>query len=614
MRKLKLAVALLASVSCLLCSCTSTNPNPPDPIKPDPPQPVVIKVEDIFFNLSKTALDVGETTEIKNLIVNPTNATHKEVTFSSSNSSVAKVNGYTVEAIGVGKAQIIGTVTNQPEISYKVNLEVMDRHVKSVELSLSKTEIEVGEISVVTVDILPENALNKNYSIIANPSNVVSINGNEITALQIGYTYINAVSEDGYVSSNNVLLKVNSMTARGISLTCDKTSLTVNEKANLSWNVEPESVSDKQVLFKTQSGNTNVISISSDGVVTAKGIGEDYAVAYMKNKPEVFNKIKFTVVAIPATGLNVSAESTEIEVLVTSQIIWEVLPADATDKAVSFATKSGNNNIIKVSKTGLVTGVAIGTDSVVCSLTNNPSIKKEIEFTVVETPAGEVIVDEDDVSMLMNTTHQIQAKVLPENATDKALSYISIDRNDYSDKGERFESGIDYSYDFAKPVMLNETINLDISFDKAESKQKITFMLGQGWSQYYGYFSVYTDGTLETNYDGVSISEISDGMFRVSFDLPNVTKLNDKPAPNECINLLFIKGGWSLASGSVKVNREIRNDLLSVSSTGLVTALSPGEQTVRVYLTNHPAIYKDVTFSIGVNPLDPIGDDVYEDF
>lgn len=613
MRKTKFAIALLASITCLLSACGQAKSDPDTPVDPNPPTPQDINVESISFELSKTQLDLGETIGITNLVVRPENATRKVVNFKSSNTDVVKVNGLTVKAVGYGKASVIGSVDGQPEIIYKVDLEVMYKHVSKVDLALSSTEIEVGESTIATVDVLPEDAVNKNYTLVANPSNIVSIKDNTITALQKGYAYIYAVSEDGAVSSNNVLLKINEMTARGITLTCDKTSLVINETASLNWKVEPETVSDKKVSFKTESGTNNVISIDSNGLVTAKGIGEDYAVAYMKNKPEVFNKIKFTVVAIPATGLNVSAESTEIEALITSQIIWEVLPTDATDKAVSFATKSGNNNTIKVSKTGLVTGVAIGTDSVVCSLTNNPSIKKEIEFTVVETPAGEVTVFEDDVSMLMNTTHQIQASVLPEKATDKALSYEAVDRNDYSDKGERFESGIDYSYNFAKPVMLNETINLDISFDKAESKQKITFMLGQGWSKYYGYFSAYTDGTLETNYDGVSISEISDEMFRVSFDLPNVTKLNDKPAPNEYIDLLYIKGGWSLASGSVKVNREIKNDLLSVSSTGLVTALSPGEQTVRVYLTNHPAIYKDVTFKVNINPNDPIGEDPYLD-
>ena len=376
--------------------------------------------------------------------------------------------------------------------------------------------------------------------------------------------------------------------------------------------MQPENVADKEVAFKTESGNSNVISISNTGIVSAVGVGEDYAIAYMKNKPDVFNKIKFTVVSHPVTSVSISASKTEIEALETVQISAEVLPIDATDKSVVYETKSGTNSVIKVSKTGLVTGVYPGQDSVVCYSKGNPNIKDEIKFTVKETPAGEIVVESTNVSKTLGDTYQINAQVLPENATDKELAYAPIDRNSYEDKGDRFESGVDFSYNLSKPMMINEKLVIDLSFDKVDEKQKISLMLGQGWGSYFGYFNIYNNGTLDSNYDGVTISEPTDGIIRVTFDLGQLNKVSDKPAPTEYIDLIYIRGSWSLASGSIKVNPEIKKDIISISQTGLVSFNYLGEQKARVYLKNHPSIYKDITFNISQNPNDPIGEDIFD--
>ena len=51
--------------------------------------------------------------------------------------------------------------------------------------------------------------------------------------------------------------------AKGINVSCDKTSLEIGETINISYEVLPETVEDKEVVFKTESGTTNVLSVSS---------------------------------------------------------------------------------------------------------------------------------------------------------------------------------------------------------------------------------------------------------------------------------------------------------------------------------------------------------------
>lgn len=571
-------------------------------------------VDSISFELERNILDVNETTKVTNIQVNPNNATNKKITFYSEDLSIAKISGETVSAIGYGSTFIVGSSLENPDVIYKVKIEVAKIHVTELNLSLNKSEIEIDEYATASVSVLPNTAINKDYEIIANPTGIVKIEGDKITGEKTGVVSLKAKSIDSGVESNSLYLQVKDITARGISLECNKTSLMVGETSALSYSIQPESVTDKQVSFKTESGKTNIISISQTGLVTANGVGEDYAVIYMTNKTEVFNKIKFTVVSVPATGLTVSVSKTEIEALEEVQIIAQVSPSDASDKSVAYETKSGKTNIIKVSKTGLVTGISPGNDGVICYLVGNPSIKKEIAFTVKETLPGEITVTELSKTIYAKDTYQINAKVLPENATDKALSYSLVDRNDYSNKGQRFESGQDCTINLSSSYLRKETMHIDICFDKQQTKQKISLMLGQGWNKYFGYFTIYDDGTLDSNYAGVTVQEISDGMFRYTFDLSKVTKQSDKPLPDECVDMVYIRGNYSMASGNILVGREIKEDILSVSSTGLVTGKQLGEQSVRVFLTNHPSIYKDVKFNIISNPDDPTGDDIYDNF
>ena len=49
-----------------------------------------------------------------------------------------------------------------------------------------KNELELGESFCFIVDVLPSNAANKTYDVIAYPENIVEINGNAITGKSYG--------------------------------------------------------------------------------------------------------------------------------------------------------------------------------------------------------------------------------------------------------------------------------------------------------------------------------------------------------------------------------------------------------------------------------------------
>lgn len=100
--------------------------------------------------------------------------------------------------------------------------------------------------------------------------------------------------------------------------------------------------------------------------------GEFTVTAIEEGKPESEKvdvpafKTKVTVVAV--SGVTLAPATASIEVGATQQLTPTVAPANATNKAVTYA--SAKPGIATVSSTGLVTGVAAGTAEITVTTTD----------------------------------------------------------------------------------------------------------------------------------------------------------------------------------------------------------------------------------------------------
>ena len=139
----------------------------------------------------------------------------------------------------------------------------------------------------------------------------------------------------------------------------------------------------------------------------------------------------FTIVAVksnggtvPVTSVAVSPKTFSKVVGGTQQLTATVLPADATNKAVTYATS--NSRIATVSSTGLVTTVAAGSATITVTSTDG-SFKDTATCTVTSAvvPVTSVTITNKTISMVKGETSQIVATVLPANATTKTVTYSS---------------------------------------------------------------------------------------------------------------------------------------------------------------------------------------------
>lgn len=148
------------------------------------------------------------------------------------------------------------------------------------------------------------------------------------------------------------------------------------------------------------------------------------------------------VVQINKMGESVAVEAEEVQLSETSakmvegekkQLIATVLPANASDKTVTWS--SNNEQVATVDAEGNVTAVGEGYTTIIVRTENgkfamfevNVTKKPVIEETTEEEDVSveEIYTDVDSVTLVVGKTQEISIEVLPEEATDQRVTYVS---------------------------------------------------------------------------------------------------------------------------------------------------------------------------------------------
>lgn len=153
---------------------------------------------------SRLQLKVGETAEYK-ATINPSNASIKDVTWTSSNPTVASVKNGHVEALSEGST-VISVRANQG--GYTVKSYVMVKgsgtvHVTSLAVRPTQMTLYVGDESLITPVVTPQNATVKDVTWKSSNENVATVQDGVVKALAVGSATITAKTVDGGLGKEN---------------------------------------------------------------------------------------------------------------------------------------------------------------------------------------------------------------------------------------------------------------------------------------------------------------------------------------------------------------------------------------------------------------------------
>lgn len=180
------------------------------------------------------------------------------------------------------------------------------------------------------------------------------------------------------------------------------------------------SSSDEDIFTVSETGEINPINVGNAVLTIAKDSRNFSVPVYVTEEYVNMDSISFT----PKKVQLVPGQNTRIRVTYK--------PNKATSQ--NFKFQSDDENVASVSETGLITGISKGTTIIKC-LTNYGIVKQTIAVTVSEevSNSGANITDlkleADNLVLSKGSSHKIVATIIPENASNKKLTYNSADTN-----------------------------------------------------------------------------------------------------------------------------------------------------------------------------------------
>ena len=195
----------------------------------------VIAVKSVTLDKSNLSISVDDKVKL-NATINPSNATNKTITWSSSNNNVAKVVNGEVTGIAPGYATITAKVDGK-SATCGVSVVAKRIDVTSIDLDVTSTILKVGENKTINATVNPSNASNKKITWTSSNSNIVSVNNGVITARSIGKATVTAA-------------------IGGISSTVDVTVID-SDNASVYYHTHVESIGDQAYVSNGVSAGTS---------------------------------------------------------------------------------------------------------------------------------------------------------------------------------------------------------------------------------------------------------------------------------------------------------------------------------------------------------------------
>ena len=230
---------------------------------------VETKIIGITVSPNETEVEVGSTVTLT-ATKKPSIGSTEGLVWSSSNNRVAKVNN---DGVVTGIAQGTVTITIKSSsglVKTKAKVTVVQSPT-GITLDKNKVVLDMSgtKTTKLNATIQPSNA-NRNTGITWNSSNtgvaIVDQSGN-VTAKANGTTTITATTQNGYTAQCSVTV-ITSITSLAVSPTSK--TLNIGETVQLTGTVTPTSTTEG---VQWASSNTNVATVSSSGLVTAKSAG-----------------------------------------------------------------------------------------------------------------------------------------------------------------------------------------------------------------------------------------------------------------------------------------------------------------------------------------------------
>ena len=382
---------------------------------------IAIPVESITLNHTDEIMSIGDTLTISATVL-PLTATTRDVTWTSTNTSVA-----TVDEKGVVTALTSGTTTILCQSTDGTALvETCAIYVKQpvTSVSLTTTEITVrkGQVFWLYATVLPENADNKTITWTSSNTNLVTVDSNGmVTAVDStdgAAITITCTNEDtGLYATCKVTV---TQPVTGITLNSSYQELWVGSKYAIIPNIEPTDAENKNVTYV--SSDEAVATVNENGVVTAVA-GGSCVIEVTTEECSLTAACNIVVYEYVST-VTLDKSEMYLNVGAKSKLTATVGADTATTKTVSWG--SSDSSSCSVDSSGNITGISPGDVTITATAIDGSSVFGSCVVHVVNPVTG-ISVEPSSARILIGDSVMLSANISPDNATIKSVTWTSAD-------------------------------------------------------------------------------------------------------------------------------------------------------------------------------------------
>lgn len=233
--------------------------------------------------------------------------------------------------------------------------EEPDIEISKIELNTTSLALEIGESSTLTYTITPENTTDKEVNYSSMDPNIASVDDNGlVTALHNGFTQVLVTCANG----TNAMCDVTVYTTPE-ELELDKKELELFVNGNSSYSLQASfrpASSNAMTNLVWNSSDSNIVSVDENGKLTAKKNGSATITATSENNLQ--DSCMVTVYTIPSTLILPSQISLEKG---ASTKIEPIIEPVSSNYDTDITWYNANENMIRVSEDGTITGLEAGT-------------------------------------------------------------------------------------------------------------------------------------------------------------------------------------------------------------------------------------------------------------
>ncbi len=341
---------------------------------------VVQPATSIILNKTNATLHKGETiTLLAN--VNPYNVYDPNVTWTSTDESVATVEDGVVTAVGGGECDIVATTHNGLTAKCHINVVVF---AEGISLNATDIQLKVDETYNLTVDLSPDDTTETEIIWASSDPSIVTVENGLVTAINIGEATVTAKTLNDLTAECHVT--VTPVLAESIVLNLTSIEGNVGDEFELTATISPDNTTDKSVTWT--SSNDEIASVYN-GLVTLRSIGDAIITASTSNGLTTTCTVKVNpilveeIIITPAYVEDVEGTCLQLSVI--------VLPDNATNKNIEWSVE--DPNIASISSTGYLEILTAGQTIVRASAVDGSGVYADCQITG-ESGIESIMVDE----------------------------------------------------------------------------------------------------------------------------------------------------------------------------------------------------------------------------